>query len=106
MVVRRESVPGWVCEIMKRTRYRNVGSTVLQLAYVAKGSMVATIAETPKLWDIAAGAIIAESAGAVVSNWLGEKIFPIEPENYEGDTFQILAANQKIHSEIVGMLNS
>ncbi|MHC4145172.1 MAG: inositol monophosphatase family protein, partial [Planctomycetota bacterium] len=56
--------PGWACEIMQRTRFRNLGTTALQLAYVAKGSMVATIANTPKLWDIAAGVVINRAAGA------------------------------------------
>ena len=101
-----EGVPGWASDIIKNTRYRNLGTTALQLAYVAKGSMVATITDTPKLWDIAAGAIIAELAEAVVTDWLGQKIFPIDVDNYEGGTFQTVAANQKTHSEIIGMLNS
>ena len=101
-----ENLPGWAREIIKRTRYRNIGTTALQLACVAKGSMVATITDTPKLWDIAAGAIIVESAGGIVTNWRGEKIFPVNTDNYEGGTFQTIAANQKTHAELTGMLNS
>jgi len=98
--------PGWACELMQRTRFRNLGSTALQLAYVAKGSMVATIANTPKLWDIAAGAVIAEAAGAVITDWQGQKIFPVDPDSYEGHEFQVITANTKVHSEIVELLKS
>ncbi|MEJ2648711.1 MAG: inositol monophosphatase [Sedimentisphaerales bacterium] len=101
-----ESMPEWACEIIRRTRYRNLGTTALQMAYVAKGSMIATIVNTPKLWDIAAGVVIVESAGGLVTDWRGEKIFPIDTDNYEGGTFNTIAANQKTHAEIIGMLNS
>ena len=99
-----EGAPSWACELMKRTRFRNLGSTALQVAYVAKGSMVATIANTPKLWDIAGGAAIAESAGALFTNWQGQKIFPVDLDGYEGHKFQIVAANKKVQPEIVEML--
>jgi myo-inositol-1(or 4)-monophosphatase len=97
--------PNWACELMERTRFRNLGSTALQLAYVAKGSMVATIANTPKIWDIAGGAAIAEAAGALFTNWQGQKIFPVDLDSYDGDKFQVITANKKIHPEIVEMLN-
>ena len=99
-------VPGWTCEIMQRTRFRNLGTTALQLAYVAKGSLIGTIANTPKLWDIAAGALIAEAAGAKVTNWQGQKIFPVELDGYEGNPFLTVAANQKVHPQIVEMIKS
>ena len=99
-------VPGWTCEIMQRTRHRNLGTSAMQLAYVAKGSMVATIASTPRLWDIAAGAVIAEAAGAVFTNWQGEKIFPVDLDSYEGHKFQVIAANKKVHPQIIKLLKS
>ncbi len=99
-----EGVPGWTCELIRRSRFRNLGTTALQLAYVAKGGMVATIANTPKLWDIAAGVLIAEAAGAVVTDWQGGKIFPVDPASYDGHTFRLITANKKVHPEIVEML--
>jgi len=99
-------VPAWACEIMRRTRFRNLGTTALEMAYVAKGSLIATIVNTPKLWDIAAGTVIAESAGAVVSNWRGEKIFPIDVNSYEGQEFRTIVANKKVHAQIVELLKS
>ena len=91
---------------MKRTRFRNLGTTALQLAYVANGGLIATSASDTKLWDIAAGALIAEAAGAVITDWQGEKIFPIDLEKYEAQQFPIIAANQKVHPEILELLKS
>jgi len=73
----------------------------LQLAYVANGGFAGTIASATKLWDIAAGAIICETAGAVVTDWQGKKIFPVDLSNYEKQTFHVIAANKKIHKELL-----
>ncbi|MHC4728938.1 MAG: inositol monophosphatase family protein [Planctomycetota bacterium] len=97
-------VPSWTCEIMKRTRFRNLGTTALQLAYVANGGLVATIVFNPKLWDIAAGTLIAEAAGAVITDWQGKKIYPVDLENYETQEFPMIAANEKVHPEILELL--
>jgi len=99
-----DGVPGWTCELMQRTRFRNLGSTALQLAYVAKGGMIATIASTPKLWDIAGGAIIAEAAGALVTDWQGSRVFPVDPDTYDASRFPIITANRKAHPQIVELL--
>jgi myo-inositol-1(or 4)-monophosphatase len=99
-------VPSWAYEIMLRTRFRNLGSTALQLAYVAKGSLIAAVHTRPKLWDIAAGTLINEVAGAIVSDWKGGKIFPIDLDNYEGQEQRVIAANKKVHAEILGLLKS
>ena len=99
-------VPDWACKLMERTRFRNLGTTALQLAYVAKGGLIATIATSPKIWDIAAGALIAESAGAVVTNWQGGKIFPLDLNNCKAENIPILASNKKVHAELLEILNS
>jgi len=101
-----DGVPGWACEIIRRTRFRNFGTTALHLAYVAKGSLVAAIVSAPKLWDIAAGALIAETAGAVVSDRQGHKIFPVDLDGYQGEELQVMAANKKVHAEILKLLKS
>ncbi len=100
------SVPGWTCKLMERTRFRNLGTAALQLAYVAKGGLTATILASPKIWDIAAGALIAESAGAVVTNWQGKKIFPLDLDNCEAEKLPIIASNKKVHAELINILNS
>jgi myo-inositol-1(or 4)-monophosphatase len=101
-----DTVPDWACEIIKRTRFRNLGTTSLQLAYVAKGSLVATIVNTPKLWDIAAGAVLAETSGAVMTDWQGAAIFPVDLDSYEGGILRTLMANKKAHPQILQMLGA
>jgi myo-inositol-1(or 4)-monophosphatase len=101
-----KQVPGWACEIMQKTRFRNLGSTALQLAYVAKSSLIATIVNRPKLWDIAAGVLIAEAAGAIVSDWQGGKIFPVDLDSYQGRELQVIAANKKVHTELLELIKS
>ncbi|MDD5063154.1 MAG: inositol monophosphatase [Phycisphaerae bacterium] len=101
-----DGVPDWACKIMQKTRFRNIGTTALQLAYVAKGGLVATIAQYQKLWDIAAGILIAEVAGAAVSDWQGGKIFPVDLDGYEGQKFYTIAANKKVHAELLQLLKS
>ncbi len=101
-----DGVPDWTCEVLQRTRFRNLGTTALQLAYVANGGLIATIVNRPKIWDLAAGVLIAEAAGAVVTNWQGGKIFPIDLANYQGREIKTLAANKKVHAELLKLLKA
>jgi myo-inositol-1(or 4)-monophosphatase len=97
-------VPKWVITLMERARSRTLGSSCLQLAYLAKGSLVGVVFVRPKLWDVAAGALIAESAGAIVSDWKGNKLFPVDMDNYEGQEMPTLAANKKVYNEMLNLL--
>ena len=63
-----------------------------------------SIASRARLWDIAAGALIAEAAGAVVSNWQGNKVFPINLNEYSTQGFQIVAANEKAYTQVLEFL--
>ena len=99
-------MPGWACEIIRRTRTRVLGTAALEIVYVASGGLIGAVFTQLKLWDLAAGAVIAGTAGAVVSNWQGEKLFPIDLDNYEGQRFQLLAANKKVHAELLTLLKS
>ena len=96
-----EKFTGSMNTIMSRTRFRNLGSTALQLAYVAKGSMIGTISTVTKLWDIAAGSFIVETAGGILTDLEGNKIFPVDMDNYTGQNYFILAANKKTHTELL-----
>ncbi len=49
----------------------------MHLAYVAKGSFLGSITTIAKIWDIAAGTIIIENAGGIVTDISGEKIFGV-----------------------------
>lgn len=93
-----------VTEIMKRCRFRNLGTTALHLAYVAKGSLVGAMTTMPRLWDFAAGALIIQNAGGVMTDLQGGGLFPVDLANYDGSSFRILGANKNVHPKIIEML--
>jgi myo-inositol-1(or 4)-monophosphatase len=97
-------VPKWVIALMERARSRSLGSSCLQLAYLAKGSLIAIVFNRPKIWDIAAGIVIAESAGAIISNWKGKKLFPFDCEKYVGHEIATVGANKEVYEEILNFL--
>jgi len=101
-----DTIPAWACKLMERTRFRNLGTAALQLAYVATGGLTATLLISPKIWDIAAGALIAESAGAVTTNFQGGKIFPLDLDSYKAENIPIIVSNKKVHAELIEILNS
>ena len=92
-------------KIMRQTRFRNLGTTAMHLAYVAKGSFLGTVTTISKIWDIAAGAIIIENAGGIVTDISGEKIFPVDMENCIGKNYRLLAANRQTHSQFLKIMN-
>ena len=90
-----------------KTRFRNLGSTALHLAYVAKGSMIGTIATATKIWDIAAGALIIENAGGVLTDFDGNTIFPIDDmEKNASKKYHIMASNKKAHTNLLDILKA
>lgn len=90
-----------ITQIMRQTRFRNLGSFALHLAYVAKGAMIGTATPHARLWDIAAGMLIIQAAGGIVTALTGEDILPIDLENYNGGHISILAANKKTHPKFL-----
>lgn len=99
-----DGVPTWLNYLMRTLRCRSLGTTALHLAYVAKGSFIACVCDKPRLWDIAAGAFIAQSAGAIVSDWQGNPLWPIDMQNYNGQPIATLAANKKVHKKLVDLI--
>lgn len=94
-------LPAWVSDLMRRSRFRNFGTTALHLSYVASGGLVAALMCTPKLWDIAAGVVIAQAAGALVTDWEGSPLFPIDLDHYDGGPFRVVAANRRTHPQLL-----
>ncbi|HNS19698.1 MAG TPA: inositol monophosphatase [Sedimentisphaerales bacterium] len=96
-----DPLPTWACDLIRSSRFRNFGTTALHLAYVAKGGLVVSAMSTPKLWDIAAGVVIAEAAGAVITDWNGDRIFPVDLDAYAGQPFRVLAGNPRAHAGLL-----
>jgi myo-inositol-1(or 4)-monophosphatase len=89
---RYEQLPPVVHEWIDRMIVRNLGSTALHLALIATGSFDAVYCRKSKLWDIAAGALIAQEAGAQVRSLEGGPCFPLDLSRYAGEPLPMLAA--------------
>jgi len=85
-------------EVMRKTKFRTLGSGSLHFAYVAKGALLGTIAMGAKLWDIAPGALLIANAGGILTDLGGNEVFPFDMENYTGGEYNILAAAKKTHA--------
>ncbi len=97
-------LPEWAQQIIFRTRFRNLGSLALELAYLSCGGLVAVVAGAIRLWDIAAGVLIVEAAGGIISDYKGNKLFPADVAAYDGSRYEIVAANTKVHAELLELL--
>ena len=73
---------------------RRFGSAALDLSYVAAGRVDGYWEIRIHLWDIAAGGLIAQEAGAVVTKVYGER-------DYLNPPYSILAANPSVHPEML-----
>ena len=77
---------------------RRMGSAALDLCYVAAGRFDAFWELSLSTWDIAAGGLIVEQAGGVVTNAQGGPEYLASPQS-------IIAANPHIHPQLQHMLN-
>jgi myo-inositol-1(or 4)-monophosphatase len=75
---------------------RRLGSAALDLCFVACGRFDGFWEQNLKPWDTAAGTLIAEEAGARVTDFSGNP--------YHINQKEILATNNKIHQEMTGLL--
>lgn len=81
---------------------RMLGSAAYHLLSVASGSALAAVESTPKVWDLAGAALVAEEAGAALVGMDGEALFPLPPvaQDYAAISRPMLAgANRQILAE-------
>ena len=78
---------------------RRLGSAALNLCYLAAGRLDAYWATSPKAWDIAAGVLIAQEAGAVVSDLAGLSLDWEKPR-------LAAAATPALHQQLLDILAS
>jgi myo-inositol-1(or 4)-monophosphatase len=62
-----------------RCNPRVMGATALDLAIVAEGVAVASVAIVPRVWDVAAGALLVTEAGGCVVTVDGDPLLPLRP---------------------------
>lgn len=77
---------------------RRLGSSALELCFVAQGSVEGFISFGDELWDYAAGALLVSEAGGKVTDWKGQ--------DWNIDSKYILATNSLIHDEIKGSIEN
>jgi myo-inositol-1(or 4)-monophosphatase len=70
-----------------------LGTTALELCYIASGSADAFICSGDEIWDFAAGIVIAQEAGCVFTDWKGNP--------WDGKENHLLFARPGIHNYLV-----
>lgn len=88
----------YTCFALRSQGVRRLGSAALDLCYVAAGRFDGFWEIRMSAWDIAAGGLIAEQAGARVTNVAGKAAYLSPPSS-------ILAANPQIHAQMLAVLN-
>jgi myo-inositol-1(or 4)-monophosphatase len=94
-----EGVPSYVEGWMRRHRMRRLGSTALQLCYVALGALGFVHDHGASLWDLAGAAPVVIEAGGLITTPEGGALFPIEPRRYKGEALSFLAGDPSAHKE-------
>ena len=78
---------------------RRLGSAALNLCYVASGCSDSYWANNLKVWDVAAGYLIASEAGAVLKQQSGESVDLLKPD-------LICCSTEKLFGQLQETLNS
>ncbi|MBM4003274.1 MAG: inositol monophosphatase [Planctomycetes bacterium] len=98
-VVRRGSleIERFIEVLEESQSVRRLGSAALNLCYVAMGRLDAYWTTSVKSWDVAAGALILEEAGGIITNLRGEPLDLDQPE--------LIAASQtSTHQELMSVI--
>jgi len=75
-----------------------LGTTAVELCYIASGSVDGFICSGDELWDFAAGIVIAQEAGCIFTDWLGNP--------WDGKGNHLLISRPEIHGKLVGIINN
>jgi myo-inositol-1(or 4)-monophosphatase len=73
-----------------------LGTTAIEMVYVASGAADAFICVGDELWDFAAGMVIVQEAGCIFSDWQGNP--------WDGETNHLLVARPEIFEELVTII--
>ncbi len=75
-----------------------LGTTALELCYVATGAADGFICSGDELWDFAAGIVIAKEAGCVFTDWQGKP--------WDGKGNHLLITRSEVHHHLVAQIKS
>lgn len=88
------NIANFINLVKKAHTVRRLGSAVLDQVYVAMGRLDGYWESGVSAWDIAAGTLIIEEAGGVVTRMNGDP-------NYFRPPFDVLAANPVLHAKLL-----
>lgn len=99
--VRRDSeeIDRFLEVLVRCQALRRLGSAALNMCFVAAGKLDAYWATSVKSWDIAAGLLLIEEAGGIVTSLSGADLDIDKPRLVAG-------ANVELHSELLSVLQS
>jgi myo-inositol-1(or 4)-monophosphatase len=80
---------------------RNLGSTALHLAMVADGALDGAVCAENRLWDLAAGALIIQEAGGIVTDLTGRDWFPFNLAGGAGLLTPVVAGTPRTHGPLL-----
>lgn len=70
-----------------------LGTTALELCYIAEGAVDGFICSGDELWDFAAGIVIVQEAGFIFTDWKGNP--------WDGKNHHLLICRKEIHAKLV-----
>lgn len=73
-----------------------LGTTAVELCYIASGSVDGFICSGDELWDFAAGIVITQEAGCIFTDWQGNP--------WDGKSNHLLISKLEIHSKLVELI--
>jgi myo-inositol-1(or 4)-monophosphatase len=73
-----------------------LGTTAVELCYIASGSVDGFICSGDELWDFAAGIVIAQEAGCVFTDW--------QRNPWDGKGNHLLISKPEIHTKLVELI--
>ena len=95
---RKSQVDVFAAFLGRARAVRRLGSAALDLCYVAAGRFDGFWEDQLHAWDIAAGALIAEEAGATISDYLGQPV--------DLGRGQIVAVSAGLHAEVLEVIGA
>jgi myo-inositol-1(or 4)-monophosphatase len=101
-----DSIPAGISILLKTYVCMNLGSAALHYAYTAMGSFAAAYSEKVRLWDLAAGAVINECAGAFLGDLQGRSWFPLSCKDYDGQPLPTLNAGRDILPQLLDIFSA
>lgn len=95
-----QDVQGFLKILPHARAVRRLGSTALNMAYVAAGRLDAYWSWSCKIWDVAAGVLLIQEAGGLVTDWKGNA------PNLLADARVLSAATPTLHAELMQLLGN